>query len=115
VLTSETIYKSDSLDSLVKLVKAACGYLPCPLPKLDINGDLEELTEQKLSLRPPTEPHPRKYLCLVAAKVLYFGVGGGVSEFVRNVEGPGNGKVETVWEKKMGVATCVMRVRWDEA
>jgi len=59
------------------------------------------------------EPH--HYLCLVAAKVLYFGVGGGVSEFVRTVEGsPWKGKVETVWEKIAGVGRSVMRIRWDE-
>jgi protein-histidine N-methyltransferase len=59
-------------------------------------------------------------MCLVAAKVLYFGVGGGVSEFIHSVEGSlqeggqgkGFGKVETVWEKKGGVGRKVMSVEW---
>ncbi|KII91284.1 hypothetical protein PLICRDRAFT_105373 [Plicaturopsis crispa FD-325 SS-3] len=55
-------------------------------------------------------------LCLVAAKILYFGVGGGVSDFLRAVEDPRHlgtaGSVETVWEQQAGVARRVMRVRW---
>ncbi|KDQ22446.1 hypothetical protein PLEOSDRAFT_1051153 [Pleurotus ostreatus PC15] len=52
-----------------------------------------------------------EYQCLVAAKVLYFGVGGGVSEFVARVEGQ-LGHVETVWEKSAGVGRKIMRVHW---
>ena len=52
-------------------------------------------------------------LCLVAAKVLYFGVGGGVAEFVRCVRDQGEGgTVEIVWEKTLGVERRVMSVRW---
>ena len=47
----------------------------------------------------------------MAAKVVYFGVGGGVSEFVSAVEGEGR-SVETVWEKKEGVGRVIMRVKW---
>ncbi|KAH9019083.1 hypothetical protein EDB85DRAFT_1873371, partial [Lactarius pseudohatsudake] len=50
-------------------------------------------------------------LCLVAAKVLYFGVGGGVREFVRVVEDEG-GTVHTVWEHREGVGRRIMRVEW---
>lgn len=50
-------------------------------------------------------------LCLVAAKVLYFGVGGGVREFVRAVEDEG-GTVHTVWEHREGVGRRIMRVEW---
>ncbi|KAH9005628.1 hypothetical protein EDB86DRAFT_3177905 [Lactarius hatsudake] len=50
-------------------------------------------------------------LCLVAAKVLYFGVGGGVREFVRVVEDEG-GTVHTVWEHREGVGRRIMRVGW---
>jgi protein-histidine N-methyltransferase len=101
VFTSETIYRSDGQKPLIDLMRAACGYLPQP------DGDLDELTQQKLSIRSDpsvTSRGPRPYLCLVAAKVLYFGVGGGVSEFARAVESSlGQGKMETVWEKKVGV------------
>ena len=59
-----------------------------------------------------------KYLCLVAAKVLYFGVGGGVSEFTKLIETPAKttgrprGKVETVLERNVGVGRKVMNVQW---
>lgn len=52
-----------------------------------------------------------EYQCLVAAKVLCFGVGGGVSEFVARVEEQ-SGRVETVWEKSAGVGRKIMRVHW---
>lgn len=57
------------------------------------------------------------HLCLVAGKTVYFGVGGGITEFVQCVEstadGRGNkGRVETIWEKATGVSRKVMRVRW---
>ncbi|KAJ7090913.1 hypothetical protein B0H15DRAFT_837306 [Mycena belliarum] len=57
-------------------------------------------------------------LCLVAAKVLYFGVGGGISEFVRTLESKGMalrgcaGKAESVWERKLGVGRKIMRIEW---
>ncbi|KAJ7678704.1 hypothetical protein B0H17DRAFT_1078121 [Mycena rosella] len=60
-----------------------------------------------------TQPH-----CLVAAKVLYFGVGGGVSEFVRALESKTMlekgcaGKAESVWERKVGVGRKIMRIEW---
>ncbi|KZP17518.1 hypothetical protein FIBSPDRAFT_934020 [Athelia psychrophila] len=117
VLTSETIYRSEGLAPLIGLMRAACGapLLPPPSPSLG------ELVEQKLKLSPdddnrngePTES-TRASICLVAAKVLYFGVGGGVIDFVRAVEGPaGRGSVSTVWEKTDGVGRKVMQVNWD--
>ncbi|KAJ6456378.1 hypothetical protein C8R45DRAFT_577010 [Mycena sanguinolenta] len=57
-------------------------------------------------------------LCLVAAKVLYFGVGGGVSEFLSTlqsnatVERGVSGTAETVWERKVGVGRKIMRIDW---
>ncbi|KAJ6594582.1 hypothetical protein B0H19DRAFT_1096127 [Mycena capillaripes] len=57
-------------------------------------------------------------LCLVAAKVLYFGVGGGVSEFVRTLESKAmvdkgcSGRAEAVWERKVGVGRKIMRIDW---
>ncbi|KAI9444081.1 hypothetical protein H4582DRAFT_1919155 [Lactarius indigo] len=54
---------------------------------------------------------PQRSLCLVAAKVLYFGVGGGVQEFVRAVEDE-RGTVHTVWEHREGVGRRIMRVEW---
>lgn len=102
VLTSETIYRPDGLLPLIRLMRAAAG------------PSLEELAEQKLALdsRGSDEPKARPSVCLVAAKVLYFGVGGGVSDFVRAVESTGKGRVTTVWQKKDGVGRRVMQVEW---
>ncbi|KAG0699811.1 hypothetical protein DFH29DRAFT_1081054 [Suillus ampliporus] len=86
VLTSETIYRMESLPSLAAVMRGACDS--------------------------PTDV--TQYLCLVAAKVLYFGVGGGVAEFVRCVRDlDKGGTVETVWEKTLGVERRVMSVRWN--
>lgn len=95
VLTSETVYDLDSLPSLVRLLHGACV--------------AEESDE-------PNRRHRRQqeeYLCLVAAKAVYFGVGGGTSEFASCVEEmmPWT-RVETVLEKKSGVMRKVMSVRW---
>jgi protein-histidine N-methyltransferase len=105
VLSSETIYRTESLNSLIGLMEGACG---CGRGRSEI--PLDELTSSRLSLaqRPP------RYLCLVAAKLLYFGVGGGISEFVCAIEKLGHGRVEveTVWERKVGVGRRVLRIEW---
>jgi protein-histidine N-methyltransferase len=51
------------------------------------------------------------FVCLVAAKRIYFGVGGGVDEFRRMVEEMG-GYVEEVWASGSGagVERCILRV-----
>ncbi|KAI6134757.1 hypothetical protein EV401DRAFT_1904658 [Pisolithus croceorrhizus] len=85
VLTSETIYRLDSLPSLVHLMRRACL----------------------------SDDHSGQYLCLVAAKAVYFGVGGGVAEFTQCVEATNQeARVETVLEKKSGLNREVMSVRW---
>ncbi|KIK06010.1 hypothetical protein K443DRAFT_674583 [Laccaria amethystina LaAM-08-1] len=108
ILTSETIYSTSSLPSLIDKihsVSATGGGKP-----------LNVFTSPQLSIsRSITTP---KYLCLVAAKVLYFGVGGGVSEFTKLIETPAKttgrprGKVETVLERNVGVGRRVMNVQW---
>jgi protein-histidine N-methyltransferase len=87
VLTSETIYRMESVPSLIAIMRGACN------------------TE--------STTYVDDYLCLVAAKVLYFGVGGGVAEFVRCVrDQDGGGTVESVWERTSGVERRIMSVRW---
>ncbi|KAJ7502507.1 hypothetical protein B0H11DRAFT_1712391 [Mycena galericulata] len=57
-------------------------------------------------------------LCLVAAKVLYFGVGGGVTEFSSTLGSKAMidrgcaGSAEAVWERKIGVGRKVLRIKW---
>ncbi|KAI0031588.1 hypothetical protein K488DRAFT_6360, partial [Vararia minispora EC-137] len=96
VLTSETIYRTDSTSSLLRLLREAC-LSGAPTPTTSLPEDIEQT---------------RSYTCLVAAKVLYFGVGGGVAEFVRAVETDGRGRVDTVWEQATGVARRILRITW---
>ncbi|KAF8646923.1 hypothetical protein AX16_007015 [Volvariella volvacea WC 439] len=114
VLTSETIYRTDSLKPLVRLLRGACG--------ADSVEQLNRLTDEKLAIHEDRKQTDRRsgHLCLVAAKVVYFGVGGGIPEFVKMVEegDPGRGekggaKVEVVWEKTVGVGRKILSVKWN--
>ncbi|KAF7305767.1 hypothetical protein HMN09_00730400 [Mycena chlorophos] len=56
-------------------------------------------------------------ICLVAAKVLYFGVGGGVAEFVAALEKESKGwgwkaNPRTVWERTTGVGRKILQIEW---
>ncbi|KAH9988825.1 hypothetical protein BJV74DRAFT_773312, partial [Russula compacta] len=94
VLASETIYRPDALGAFLSVLRTAAVVAP------SCCHDDQEV------VRPPPPP-----LCLVAAKVVYFGVGGGVQGFVRGVEEE-NGTVRTVWEHREGVGRVIMRVEW---
>ncbi|PFH48079.1 hypothetical protein AMATHDRAFT_49792 [Amanita thiersii Skay4041] len=85
VITSETIYRTESLPSLINLLKLSC-----------IGSNLTQTP----------------YVCLVAAKVLYFGVGGGVNDFIQASKEQIGTSVETVWEHKEGIARKVLRIIW---
>ncbi|KDQ63440.1 hypothetical protein JAAARDRAFT_169261 [Jaapia argillacea MUCL 33604] len=113
VLTSETIYRAESLPSLVRLLSDACADVK--------SADVGVYVDVEM-----TGSRSNGSLCLVAAKLVYFGVGGGVEEFLKAVgalssnkgqsvqsDGGKGGKVETVWEKQGGVARKIMHVLWD--
>lgn len=97
ILTSETIYRTSSLPSLVGLLKSRS--------RVTIQEG------EKSGGMPGELPLPGKTLCLVAAKVVYFGVGGGAGEFVTAVEAS-NGQVHSVWEVPSGVARRIMSIDW---
>ena len=105
LLTSETIYRTASLQSLVNLMRRATASAG---RGRDVS--LEDADSLKLLAGEP-------YLCLVAAKLVYFGVGGGVNEFVEAIERPKTGgrlgTVQTVLERSRGVKRSVMRVVWE--
>ncbi|KAI9454492.1 hypothetical protein F5148DRAFT_985074 [Russula earlei] len=104
VLASETIYRTETLDPFLGVLRAAAARAPHkPVADAEVRCDQGEEEEEELATRPP--------LCLVAAKVLYFGVGGGVHGFVRAVE-EDNGTVRTVWEHREGVRRMIMRIKW---
>ena len=76
---------------------------------------LQDGADGKRGLRERGEGADSGYLCWVAAKVLYFGVGGGISDFIEAVQSrkPGrSGTVSTVLEKTAGIGRKVLRVEW---
>ncbi|KAF8156919.1 hypothetical protein B0H34DRAFT_711194 [Crassisporium funariophilum] len=107
LLTSETIYRTESLGPLLDLMQTACSR--------DRHIHLDELISSQLSIDPQSSGvplvKPSAHSCLVAAKVLYFGVGGGISDFLKSVE-ERKGRVETVLERNVGVGRKVMSVHW---
>ena len=90
VLASETIYRPQSLDAFLGVLRTTTAASAAVAVSDEV-------------VQPP--------LCLVAAKVLYFGVGGGVQGFVRAVEGE-NGTIRTVWEHREGVGRIIMQLEW---
>ncbi|CDO71165.1 hypothetical protein BN946_scf184845.g35 [Trametes cinnabarina] len=125
LLTSETIYRTDGLPSLVELMWRATA-----MPSKPSQGDDTALADStsRLSLTDKVAALPalanEPYLCLVAAKLVYFGVGGGAKEFIEIVERAGSlsetsrtprGVVRTVWERIHGVKRSVMQVLWARA
>ncbi|KAF5351248.1 hypothetical protein D9756_008447 [Leucocoprinus leucothites] len=90
VLTSETIYRMNSLPSLVETMRLAC-----------CGSRAEEEHNSKDIVKAKGE-------CLVATKVLYFGVGGGVSDFVDFVEKKGIARTKTEKDRKTGVGRVVL-------
>ncbi|KIM43777.1 hypothetical protein M413DRAFT_68929, partial [Hebeloma cylindrosporum] len=107
LLTSETIYQNESLKPLITLMRRAAE---AGNKILTTSPPIEDLGVSQLTLSNGGGGDAER-LCLVAAKILYFGVGGGVSEFVRAVEAT-KARVETVLERKEGVGRKVMRVWW---
>ena len=108
ILTSETIYRMDSLESLVDLMQAAC----IGKTKESLDGLISTSTISEKSTDEDTFGASCPYQCLVAAKVLYFGVGGGVLEFLKWIERR-KGRAMTVQERKVGVGRKIIRVEWD--
>ncbi|KAF9525757.1 hypothetical protein CPB83DRAFT_795892 [Crepidotus variabilis] len=105
LLTSETIYRLDSLPTLVALMQKSCVGSVTP------NCELEDST-LKLQINDSSNVAPsRQSMCMIAAKVLYFGVGGGIPDFLKAVKKVG-GQVETVLEKKVGVGRQILSVQW---
>lgn len=97
VLASETIYCTETLDAFVGVLRTATA---TPAPAVPV-ADAASLGDQEVEWP----------LCLVAAKVLYFGVGGNVQGFVHVVERE-HGTVCTMWECLEGVGRIIMRVKW---
>ena len=108
LITSETIYRKDSLVALTKILDEGCASsdseATSALKNLSIDDNRHCADEET------------KARCLVAAKILYFGVGGGISEFVDFVTKKKSGRkgdVKTVLERLAGVGRRVLSIRWN--
>ena len=104
ILSSETIYRMASLPSLISVLQTASEF-----------GQREE-GDDTVSQQLPRQSFDDKAkgICLVAAKVVYFGVGGGIDGFLKAVEGSG-GRCKTVVDKPSGVSRRILQVIWDHA
>ncbi|KAJ4470593.1 hypothetical protein C8J55DRAFT_563921 [Lentinula edodes] len=104
LLTSETIYRTESVPELIHAMWQSTH------PSTSSSCPSSQLSQLTIS-----EPRPPRIL--VAAKVFYFGVGGGVDEFaeaVRRWNGASgvNTEITTVWEKNVGVGRRIIQVVW---
>ncbi|KAK0569857.1 hypothetical protein OC861_000568 [Tilletia horrida] len=97
ILSSETVYSLSTLPSLVNILYD-CSTGGRKAAGDSITGDGGGRAD-----------------CLVAAKVLYFGVGGGVHSFVQAVQAHERrrGSVQTVRQINSGVGRAVLAVHWD--
>ncbi|KAH6914461.1 hypothetical protein BKA70DRAFT_667593 [Coprinopsis sp. MPI-PUGE-AT-0042] len=106
LITSETIYRKDSLVALTKILDEGSAPADSLATKAMKNLSLKNDDERGIE---------EEALCLVAAKILYFGVGGGISEFVDFVTETKSGRkgdVRTVLEKLAGVGRRVLSIKW---
>lgn len=97
ILTSETIYRSESHEDLIKIFRS-------PSSEGGVEGRLKDLS---------LENSGEERRILVAAKVLYFGVGGGIDEFSNRVKSEG-GQVTEVWSHNTGVGRKILQISWEQ-
>jgi len=108
ILTSETMYRSECIPDLLDVLWKAYA----TPPSLKIGTMLEGSMQGKSSLDGPK--------CYVAGKVLYFGVGGGLPDFISGLEDPRgskcsrrNGRWLNLKEHSQGVVRKVLQLFWD--
>lgn len=112
VLTSETIYQPSSNLSLATLLRRAS------IRNLDaVNAQTHVSDERVSSLVSQLSLDTREVgedgrMCLVAAKVLYFGVGGSIVDFEHVVKEHG-GQVSIIHQTEKGVGRKIMRIDWE--
>ncbi|KAK4688781.1 hypothetical protein P7C73_g1313, partial [Tremellales sp. Uapishka_1] len=114
VLTAETIYAESSVTPLLDVLRNAYE-----LRSPDVENGTEKGLEESIGdLRVQDEwsrtplQEGKETVVLVAAKVLYFGVGGGIQSFLAKVEESG-GWSSTVKEWTKGVGRRILRIGWD--
>jgi protein-histidine N-methyltransferase len=107
ILTSETMYRTGTIPDLLDVLWKAYANPP----SLSIHATLEGSMQERLSLEDPE--------CYVAGKVLYFGVGGGLPDFISSLEDPRSsrcsrrgGKWKVLKEHSQGVVRKVLQIYW---
>ncbi|EKD01887.1 hypothetical protein A1Q2_03814 [Trichosporon asahii var. asahii CBS 8904] len=112
ILTAETIYAEGSVGALLDLLKAAARDGDVKVVK-EIKATNDESVEQALdglALDDWTKkPLREQSVILLAAKVLYFGVGGGLESFLGQVRAAG-GWSSRVRDWVKGVGRSVVRI-----
>ncbi|WWC87635.1 uncharacterized protein L201_002525 [Kwoniella dendrophila CBS 6074] len=113
VLTAETIYAEESNESLLSVLKQSIkGSTEENLHKEDVQledslGNLKVDDEWKIK---PLREQGEGFV-LIAAKILYFGVGGGLTAFLNRVE-DNKGWWKNVKDWTKGVGRKVVQVGW---
>ncbi|KAI5455523.1 hypothetical protein NCC49_000330 [Naganishia albida] len=108
VMTAETIYRLDSVPSLIQVLKRAPRRAEREEAAVTLPRDVAAALDN-LSLQKPWDS--QEVVILVAAKILYFGVGGGMQDFIHSVE-RGHGSAENVKTWSTGVGRQVVRLHW---
>ncbi|ORX36478.1 hypothetical protein BD324DRAFT_499443 [Kockovaella imperatae] len=117
ILTSETIYSEDSVDDLMDVLRIGSTGTASREEHGDKQHTAVELADSiaDLSVRDRWDLLPLREqssaVILVGAKVLYFGVGGGLQAFLDAVKANG-GWYETIKGWTAGVGRKVVRVGW---
>ncbi|WVO17420.1 hypothetical protein L204_105112 [Cryptococcus depauperatus] len=111
VLTAETIYSQENTPALVKLLREAVKE-----PHVIKHNDIQlESSLEDLKVNDSWSEEPLRNTTsgsvLVAAKILYFGVGGGLQDFLEVIKTSG-AHYSTVKEWTQGVGRKVVQVAW---
>lgn len=121
VMTSETIYQMASLPSLLDLLEFACrgsgpgaSVKPAHVDRDAMDEDdaavLMDLSDEQGELARLAAASGT--VCLVAAKVMYFGVGGSILDFERTVQKERGAATADVWTHSVGIVRKVIQVKW---
>ncbi|PVV02025.1 hypothetical protein BB560_003532 [Smittium megazygosporum] len=99
ILTSETIYDTDSQQSLYDCI---LNFLEKPKTEIDTETTLKQ--KNKLFVNQPA--------AFIAAKTMYFGLTGSVLSFKQLVLAKGDFNVETVWKSNSGFQREILKLTW---
>ncbi|WVQ70662.1 hypothetical protein IAR50_000184 [Cryptococcus sp. DSM 104548] len=112
VLTAETIYSPESTPALIGVLREAIGKQSGKVEhkEVQLESSLSSLSVEDAWATTPLAETQGGH-ALVAAKVLYFGVGGDLQTFVEAVEKDG-AQTSTVKHWSQGVGRKVVQVGW---